>query len=89
MLPGERLVGGLRCSEVLAFLDAFADGTLDGDNSARVAGHVAECTVCERFGRHYADLVERFRATCAEPDPIEGGATDRLLDRLATRLDAS
>lgn len=89
MLPGERLVGGLRCSEVLAFLDAFADGTLDGVDRERVAGHVAECTICERFGRRYATLVERFRATCAEPDPIDPGDVDRFLGRLVARLDAN
>lgn len=89
MLPGERLVGGLRCSEVLARLDAFAEGTLDAADGARVASHVADCTVCERFGRHYADVIAHFRAACAEPDPIDQSATARLLARLATRLNAN
>lgn len=87
MLPGERLVGGVRCSEVLARLDAFADGTLSPTELAEVAAHVAGCQVCEAFGAHYAKLVACFRTACSEPDPVDAVATARLVAKLSDALD--
>lgn len=86
MLPGEREVGGLWCSEVLTRLDAFAEGELSDADRAQVHAHVAGCSVCERFGQHYAALVARFREHCAAPDPVDAATTERLVSQLVAEL---
>lgn len=83
-MEGEREVGGLRCSEVLARLDGFVDGTLAPEEQARVIAHVSGCALCERFGGTYAETTRRIRAAAAPPEPSDG-----VLDRLLARLELS
>jgi anti-sigma factor RsiW len=81
-MEGERVVGGLRCGEVLSMLDAFVEGSLDPESHAAVVSHVGGCPNCERFGGTYAELAKRIRQAARIEDP--GPA---LLERLRARLD--
>lgn len=83
MLKNERVVAGLACSEVLADLSRLLDGELPAAEAARLAGHVAGCDVCERFGRRFAGVIHGLRESLGEPEPLEGGLARRLKDRIA------
>jgi len=78
----ERSIGGLACSEVLARLDSFVDGTLTADEREHMTAHVAGCDRCERFGGTYAAVVQRIRAT-ARSEPPDPAVLERLTNQLA------
>lgn len=80
-MEGERLVGGLRCGEVLERLDAFVDGTLDEAARTRVIAHVSGCDRCARFGRTYGEVVRRTRGVARPPEPELD-----VLERLRARV---
>lgn len=65
MLRGEREVGGLSCSQVLARLSELLDGELAADERARVEAHVQGCDVCARFGGTFGAVLQALRARLA------------------------
>lgn len=83
MLKNERVVAGLACSEVLADLSRLLDGDLPEAEASRLAGHVAGCDVCERFGRRFAGVIRDLRDGLGEPEPLEAGVAGRLRARIA------
>jgi len=85
MLPGEREVAGLRCSDVLGRLSEYLDGDLPAPVVRQMAAHVADCDVCERFGAQFSDAVAALRATLGEPEPLPPDVEARLKARLAMR----
>lgn len=82
MLTGERDVGGLRCSEVLAALGDYADGDLAPAMVARIHDHLRGCDLCERFGQQYSDLLAVLYRDVAAAGPIDAGVGRRLRARL-------
>lgn len=84
MLPGERDVAGVRCSQVLDRLSALLDGDLTDAEAARMRAHVADCDVCARFGADFGAVVAALRAGGDEPVPAEVAA--RLSSFLSSRL---
>ena len=84
MLPDEREVGGLRCSEVLARLSAWLDAELPASEAALVRAHVAQCDRCARFGAGFARMVEALRE--APDDPMPPGVAGRLVAYLGARV---
>lgn len=84
MLPGDRRIGGLWCSEVLEQLSEYLDGWLPPDTIALVQGHVAECDRCAKFGTDFAVLVTTLREQHA-PEALDAGVAERLRRRLAGR----
>ena len=82
MLPDERDVGGLRCSQVLARLSDYLDGDLGDDDRARIEAHVAACDVCARFGATFSEVVARVRGELAPAEPLSADVAGRLRDRL-------
>jgi anti-sigma factor RsiW len=83
MLPGEREVAGLRCSQVLESLSAYLDGELAPEAAARVRAHVAGCDACARFGAGVRAVVAALRETPG--DELPRG----VVGRLRAFLDAS
>jgi RNA polymerase sigma-70 factor, ECF subfamily len=63
LMAQDRMVGALRCSEVLALLGEYVDGDLPGGDVAEVELHLRGCTVCERFGGRFSRVVRSVRAT--------------------------
>jgi|GEM_PF-1512447 len=80
-MQGERIVGGLACSAVLALLPGVVAGTIGADERAKVELHLAGCSVCERFGGAYGAAVSALRASANEAD--DSAAKERLLAKLA------
>ncbi|MBL8682721.1 MAG: zf-HC2 domain-containing protein [Myxococcales bacterium] len=60
-MSGDRVVAGLRCTEVLEKLSDYIDGALDAPTRSAVEAHVAGCTVCESFGGSVAASVRALR----------------------------
>jgi anti-sigma factor RsiW len=77
----DRMVGGLRCRDVLTFLADFVDGALDAATLERVNRHLAGCDACEKFGGEYAALVARLR-TGVDTAPTDPGVRERLTRRM-------
>lgn len=59
--PGDHLVGGLRCSEVLARLSDYVDGELPAAERAAVEAHLRGCDACTRFGGDFGATLEALR----------------------------
>lgn len=58
----DRMVGGLRCRDVLELLPDFVDGELPAEVLARVNRHLGGCDTCEKFGGEYGEVVAVLRA---------------------------
>lgn len=78
----DRVVGGLRCRDVLDLLADFVEGELDSATLEGVRAHLHGCDACEKFGGDYAALVAQLRAgrKRLEASP---GVRDRLAARVA------
>lgn len=85
MLPGEREVAGLRCSQVLEALSEFMDGGLPETAVQQVAAHVQGCQVCEQFGGRFVQAITALRSQLHEPDTLPEDVAARLRARLAAR----
>ncbi len=81
----ERLVAGLRCSDVLAVLSDYIDGVLDPPTTTRVDEHLRGCDWCEKFGGRFAGIVETLRLHLGEPEPLPADIAARLRERLRRR----
>lgn len=77
----DRVVGGLRCRDVLDLLPAFVDGELDPAILEKVRAHLRDCDTCEKFGGDYAALVAQLRAG-RERFEASPGVRDRLAARM-------
>lgn len=77
----DRVVGGLRCRDVLELLPDFVDGELSDAVLARVTAHLRGCDTCERFGGEYGELVALLRAGHRRVPP-DSGVRTRLEDRM-------
>ena len=75
-MKGERVVAGLRCSEVIACLSDYVDGELSDDELKHVRAHVSACDLCERFGGEFASLVRAMRGVTAHE--LDADAAERL-----------
>lgn len=80
-MTAEHQAGGLTCSEVLAQLGGFSDGSLSAEARGAVAAHVQRCDRCAQFGGIYARLVREIRALAPEQEP-DAAVLERLRDRL-------
>lgn len=80
-MKGERLVGGLTCSQVLARLSDYLDGDLDPAAREPLETHVRGCDHCTRFGGVFATVVGALRERLTER-PLPRDARQRLLDAL-------
>jgi anti-sigma factor RsiW len=77
----DRMVGGLRCRDVLALLADFVDDDLDATTLDRVNAHLSGCDTCEKFGGEYAALVAKLRSG-QRRTPSDSGVRTRLSERM-------
>lgn len=82
----DRLVGGIRCGEVLEDLSAYVDGQLPPDRVALIQAHLRGCDWCETFGGRFASAVALLRTHLDVPEPLPPGAEDRLHRRLQEEI---
>lgn len=88
-MKDDRVVAGLKCSEVLKDLSSYVDGELDADRRARIEAHLAGCDRCEHFGGVFGETVADLRRLLGGSAPADDDARLDLLDRLHRALDES
>lgn len=81
----ERDVGGMTCSAVLARLGDYVDGDCPPEETARIEEHLHGCTVCERFGGRYADVVRGVREGLKAVPAVDQAQLERIRDLLGRR----
>ncbi|HUP50267.1 MAG TPA: zf-HC2 domain-containing protein [Thermoanaerobaculia bacterium] len=81
-MSDERIVAGLRCSDVLAQLSAFIDGELDHAERERIEAHLRGCDWCERFGGDFAFSVAALRRQLRTEEELPDEVRSRLRARL-------
>jgi anti-sigma factor RsiW len=81
----ERTVAGLKCSDVLAVLSDYIDGTLDAATRSHVEDHLRGCDWCEKFGGRFTDVVQALRKNLETPKPLSADVAERLRRRLRQR----
>jgi anti-sigma factor RsiW len=86
-MKDDRVVAGLKCSEVLEDLSAYVDGELDAARRAQIDTHLAGCDRCERFGDAFGVTVGDLRRLLGGAEPTEDAARRDLLDKLHHALD--
>lgn len=74
----QRDLGGLTCGQVLAMLGDYVDGDLPAADRGRVDAHLRECTICERFGGRYAEVVQTVRARLGAAPAVAPAQLDRI-----------
>jgi anti-sigma factor RsiW len=78
-MSAEKLVGGLRCFEVLERLSDYLDGELVAADKVKVEAHLAGCDECTGFGGEFGQVVTSLRQTLGAQDDAPA-ATVRKLD---------
>jgi len=80
-MKGERHVGGLWCSEVLALLTRYLDGDLTDDELAMVKAHVGDCSACAQFGGAFHKAITALRDVDVDSDSSadDVDVSDRVL----------
>lgn len=77
-----RDAGGLSCAEVLERLGDYVDGELGTGERAAVDAHLRDCTVCERFGGRYADVVHAARVRLGAAPAVDDAQLARIREAL-------
>lgn len=76
-----RLIGGVRCRELMPLLPDLIDGKLSTLVAERVKEHIGGCNDCAAFGKRYGALVSALRAR-TQDEPLEEGIRVRLMRKL-------
>ncbi len=82
----DRMVAGLRCSEVLAELSEFVDRQLPPDRVEQIEAHLRGCDWCEQFGGQFATTIASLRAKLAATQPVPDPVRARLRLRLQAEM---
>lgn len=77
-IPGERVVAGLSCGEVLDRLSDYLDGDLDQAARDQVEGHLRGCDGCARFSSELQSTVRALRAHLTRSARLSAAVRDRL-----------
>jgi len=76
-IPGEKVVAGLSCGQVLERLSDYLDDELPAQERAHLEEHLRGCEGCARFGGDLAATVRALKAHL-EADRLPGGFRERL-----------
>jgi anti-sigma factor RsiW len=85
-MDGERVVGGLRCRDVLSDLSDYLDGLLATERREQIDTHLRGCQNCERFGGEFGSAIAALRRTLGKPEPPDEDVVRRLHARLHNEL---
>jgi anti-sigma factor RsiW len=80
-IPGEQVVAGLRCGEVLERLSDYLDRELAPGDRERLEAHLRGCDGCARFGGEFGATVRALKAHLGA-DRLPGAFHARLLEAL-------
>lgn len=81
-MESERKVGGLWCSEVLAYLSEFRDHELAPGTAAQIEAHLAKCDWCEKFGTQFSSMMDEVVKQFAVPEPLSESLQARIREAL-------
>lgn len=76
----ERIIGGLRCSDVLARLSDYVDSELPRAEVERIDEHLRGCDLCERFGGEFTEAIKALKERLARDVPA--GLHERMKRRI-------
>lgn len=85
-MDGERVIAGLRCSEVLAALSEYFDDALPPARREQLESHVEGCVFCEQFGGRFLRDMQLLRRRLAAPEALDTRLAERLRDRLRREI---
>ena len=77
-----RLVGGLRCFDVLDRLSDYLDGELGEAERRQVEAHLAGCDECTRFGGEFGAIIAALRERLGVAADVPDEVAQRLNDSL-------
>lgn len=80
-IPGERVVAGLTCGQVLDGLSEYLDDELAPEARARLEAHLRGCEGCARFGGEFGATVRALRARLGG-ERLPSDFRDRLRDAM-------
>lgn len=76
-IPGEKVVAGLTCGQVLDRLSDYLDRELGAEDRARLEAHLRGCEGCARFGGEFRATVRALKAHLGA-DRLPSAFEDRL-----------
>ncbi len=82
-MKGERVVGGMSCTQVLAVLSDYLDDELAADVRATVEAHLLGCDACTRFGGDLTATLGALRAHLLASAGLPEGMHERFREALA------
>ena len=85
----ERIVGGMRCAEVLEHLSDYVDDELDAVVAQKIQIHLLGCANCERFGSNFGSMVVALRREAKASERARSDVLARLLAELRKAIPAS
>jgi anti-sigma factor RsiW len=87
MKAHDRVVAGIRCTEVLDDLSDYLDGELSDARVRQIEAHLHGCSWCERFGGEFTEAVTALRASLGAASAPPEGVHTRLMERLGEALE--
>ncbi|MHB0970997.1 MAG: anti-sigma factor family protein [Thermoanaerobaculia bacterium] len=81
-MKGERMVGTLRCSDLLGDLSDYLEGALPKERIDAIEEHLRGCDLCTRFGGEFGAMVRAIRHRLAEPGALPDDIAERLRKKL-------
>jgi anti-sigma factor (TIGR02949 family) len=81
-IPGEKVIAGLSCGDVLDRLSDYLDEDLAPADRASVEEHLRGCEGCARFGGELRSTVRALRAHLSRGEKVPPRLKQRLLDAL-------
>lgn len=81
----ERVVGGVRCGEVLSLLSDYLDDSLSYATRLQIEEHLLGCDWCEKFGGEFGRTVELLRKSVIRDEPLPDDVNARLRAVLDSR----
>lgn len=78
----DRLVGGIRCFEVLDRLSDYLDGELGEAERSQVEAHLSGCSECTRFGGEFGAIIGALRERLGVVADVPAEVAQRLDDSL-------
>ncbi|MGI9595299.1 MAG: zf-HC2 domain-containing protein [Acidimicrobiales bacterium] len=64
-----KLRGRPSCEEIMAVLQSYLDGEIDAETARKVAGHLDDCTECDRESQVYQTIKASLASRRREVDP--------------------
>lgn len=65
----DKLRGRPSCEEIMEVLQSYLDGEIDAETAKKVAGHLEDCTECDRESQVYKSIKSSLATRRRDVDP--------------------